>query len=176
MGDRREIEPILRRLESIDLNSMKPDDQGDAESAIEALGTLKATEAVDPLIAALRPALDLGDGVYAIEAPGTLKATEAVDPLIASHAKTVPPNGRSSRGSAPTASEPRSTEPAAPLASPRSRPTTSGTGGSRSCTFSGVPWARIGEHVGQRDLAVTANVYSHVLADEAELDYANLLA
>jgi integrase len=35
----------------------------------------------------------------------------------------------------------------------------------------GVPWARIGEHVGQRNLAVTANTYSHVLADEAELDY-----
>ena len=38
----------------------------------------------------------------------------------------------------------------------------------------GVPWARIGEHVGQRNLAVTANTYSHVLADEAELDYAAL--
>ena len=40
----------------------------------------------------------------------------------------------------------------------------------------GVPWARIGEHVGQRNLAVTANIYSHVLVDEAELDYATLLA
>jgi integrase len=39
----------------------------------------------------------------------------------------------------------------------------------------GVPWARIGEHVGQRNLAVTANTYSHVLPDEAELDYADLL-
>ena len=39
----------------------------------------------------------------------------------------------------------------------------------------GVPWARIGEHVGQRNLAVTANTYSHVLADERELDYAGLL-
>ena len=39
----------------------------------------------------------------------------------------------------------------------------------------GVPWARIGQHVGQR-LAVTANTYTHVLADEAELDYAGLLA
>ena len=28
----------------------------------------------------------------------------------------------------------------------------------------GVPWARIGEFVGQRNLAVTANTYSHVLA------------
>lgn len=41
--------------------------------------------------------------------------------------------------------------------------------------LSGVPWARIGEHVGQRNLAVTANTYSHVLADEAELDYAEVL-
>jgi integrase len=39
----------------------------------------------------------------------------------------------------------------------------------------GVPWARIGEQVGQRNLAVTANTYSHVLPDEAELDYAGLL-
>ena len=39
----------------------------------------------------------------------------------------------------------------------------------------GVPWARIGEFVGQRDLTVTANTYTHVLVDEAELDYANLL-
>jgi len=41
--------------------------------------------------------------------------------------------------------------------------------------LSGVPWARIGEHVGQRNLAVTANTYSHVLVDEAELDYVGLL-
>jgi len=40
----------------------------------------------------------------------------------------------------------------------------------------GVPWARIGEHVGQRNLAVTANTYTHVLADETELDYPELLA
>jgi integrase len=40
----------------------------------------------------------------------------------------------------------------------------------------GVPWARIGEHVGQRNLAVTANTYTHVLIDEGELDYAALLA
>jgi integrase len=35
----------------------------------------------------------------------------------------------------------------------------------------GVPWATIGQAVGQRDLAVTANTYSHVLTDERELDY-----
>jgi integrase len=38
--------------------------------------------------------------------------------------------------------------------------------------LSGVPWARIGEHVGQRNLAVTANTYTHVLVDENEIDYA----
>lgn len=42
--------------------------------------------------------------------------------------------------------------------------------------LSGIPWARIGEHVGQRDLAVTANTYTHVLTDEAELNYDELLA
>jgi integrase len=67
----------------------------------------------------------------------------------------------------------------------------------RACTASGVPafsphdlrhrrisllharhvsWARIGELVGQRNLAVTANTYTHVLVDDAELDYARLLA
>ena len=39
----------------------------------------------------------------------------------------------------------------------------------------GVPWARIGESVGQRNLAVTANTYTHVLVDETEIDYAELL-
>jgi len=39
----------------------------------------------------------------------------------------------------------------------------------------GVPWARIGEFVGQRNLSVTADVYSHVLGDETELDYPALL-
>ena len=41
--------------------------------------------------------------------------------------------------------------------------------------LAGVPWARIGEHMGQRDLAVTANTYTHVLSDELELDYTTLL-
>ena len=39
----------------------------------------------------------------------------------------------------------------------------------------GVPWARIGEFVGQRSLSVTADTYSHVLADETEVDYGRLL-
>ena len=38
----------------------------------------------------------------------------------------------------------------------------------------GVPWAGIAEFVGQRDLTVTANVYSRVM-DEAELDYAEMI-
>jgi integrase len=42
--------------------------------------------------------------------------------------------------------------------------------------LSGVPWARIGEHMGQRNLAVTANTYTHVLVDETEIDYAELLS
>jgi integrase len=40
----------------------------------------------------------------------------------------------------------------------------------------GQPWARIGELVGQRNLAVTANTYTHVLVDETEVDYAALVS
>ena len=40
--------------------------------------------------------------------------------------------------------------------------------------LAGVPWARIGEQVGQRDLAVTANTYTHVLTDETEVDLVGL--
>jgi hypothetical protein len=39
----------------------------------------------------------------------------------------------------------------------------------------GVTWARIAEFVGQRDLTVTANTYTHVLVDEGELDYQEVL-
>jgi integrase len=39
----------------------------------------------------------------------------------------------------------------------------------------GVPWARIGEFVGQRNLSTTANTYRHVLVNEAEVDYADLV-
>ena len=38
-----------------------------------------------------------------------------------------------------------------------------------------VPWAVIGLQVGPSNLAVTANTYSHVLMDETEVDYAELL-
>jgi hypothetical protein len=47
--------------------------------------------------------------------------------------------------------------------------------GSVSST-SRVALARIGEYVGQRDLSVTAKTYSHVILDEAEVDYDALLA
>jgi integrase len=40
----------------------------------------------------------------------------------------------------------------------------------------GMPWARIGEFIGQRDLSTTADTYTHVLISEAELDYERLLA
>lgn len=40
----------------------------------------------------------------------------------------------------------------------------------------GMPWARIGELVGHDDITTTSRVYTHVLADERELDYATLLA
>ena len=39
----------------------------------------------------------------------------------------------------------------------------------------GVSWARIGELVGHSDLVTTARTYTHVVADEAELDYARPL-
>jgi hypothetical protein len=38
----------------------------------------------------------------------------------------------------------------------------------------GVSWARIGELVGHGDLVTTARTYTHVIADEAALDYAAL--
>jgi integrase len=39
----------------------------------------------------------------------------------------------------------------------------------------GVPWARIGEAVGQRNLSVTADIYSHVVMTETEIDYEEAL-
>jgi integrase len=38
----------------------------------------------------------------------------------------------------------------------------------------GLPWARIGERAGHMDLMTTARTYTHVLADEVELDYSTL--
>jgi integrase len=39
----------------------------------------------------------------------------------------------------------------------------------------GMPWARIGELVGHDDLVTTARTYTHVVVDERELDYSELL-
>jgi integrase len=36
--------------------------------------------------------------------------------------------------------------------------------------LAGVPWARIGEAVGHDDITTTSRVYTHVLADEQEVD------
>ena len=40
----------------------------------------------------------------------------------------------------------------------------------------GVPWARIGGQVGHGDIVTTARTYTHVVADEAELDYGTLVS
>ncbi len=40
----------------------------------------------------------------------------------------------------------------------------------------GVDWARIGDAMGQDDIFTTARTYTHVVADEAEVDYAQALA
>jgi integrase len=42
--------------------------------------------------------------------------------------------------------------------------------------YQGIPWAEIGGRVGQRNLSVTADRYSHALLDAAEIDRAALLA
>jgi integrase len=39
-----------------------------------------------------------------------------------------------------------------------------------------MPWARIGELVGHDDLVTTARTYTHVVVDERELDYTELLS
>lgn len=41
--------------------------------------------------------------------------------------------------------------------------------------LAGMPWARIGELVGHGDIVTTARTYTHVVADEAELDYTTML-
>jgi integrase len=42
--------------------------------------------------------------------------------------------------------------------------------------LAGMPWARIGELVGHDDITTTSRIYTHVVADENELDYPELLA
>jgi integrase len=41
--------------------------------------------------------------------------------------------------------------------------------------LAGMPWARIGELVGHDDLVTTVRTYTHVVADERELDYAEFM-
>lgn len=41
--------------------------------------------------------------------------------------------------------------------------------------LAGMPLARIGDLVGHGDIVTTARTYTHVLIDEAELDYAALV-
>jgi integrase len=41
--------------------------------------------------------------------------------------------------------------------------------------LAGVPWARIEAQVGHDDLMTTARTYTHVIADESELDSTALL-
>jgi integrase len=42
--------------------------------------------------------------------------------------------------------------------------------------LAGIPLARIGEAVGHGDIVTTARTYTHVIADEAEVNYADVLA
>jgi hypothetical protein len=81
-----------------------------------------------------------------------------------------------SRVPAPTRCGRRSRRRARRLASRCGRRTICGIGESRSCICAVCRGARIGEFVGQRDISVTADVYSHVLADETELGYADVLS
>jgi hypothetical protein len=60
------------------------------------------------------------------------------------------------------------------LRAPRRGP--SGPERSQAAHLGGTPWARLGGFVGHADLVTTARTYTHVLADEADLDYLKLLA
>ena len=90
-------------------------------------------------------------------------------------ATTALPSGGSSRGSAATASAPRSRAPAPPPASRRSRRTISATAGSRCCTLPVCRGRGSASTSASATSRVTANTYSHVLADEHELDYETML-
>jgi integrase len=75
------------------------------------------------------------------------------------------------RGPVPDGDQPRLVAAGIPVFSPHDAPSSH-----LAHALAGIPWVRIGEHVGQRDLAVTANTYTHMLIDETELDYASLLS
>lgn len=42
--------------------------------------------------------------------------------------------------------------------------------------YRGVPWWDIGDHVGQTNIATTANVYTLSMSDRREVEYAEFLA
>jgi HEAT repeat protein len=87
MGDRRAIEPLLRRLETMDYTS-EDAVRGDLAYTSEALGTLRAVEAVDPLIAALEVA---GEGrEWVAEALEEIGDPRAV-PALAAQLEPEPP-------------------------------------------------------------------------------------
>ena len=50
------------------------------------------------------------------------------------------------------------------------------TGGSAFLHAQGRSWAEIARFVGQRKLSLTADTYTHVLSDGAEIDHAEMLA
>jgi HEAT repeat protein len=87
MGERRAIEPLLRRLETIDYTSERAIG-GDLTYTCEALGELKAVEAVEPLIAALEVA-EFGREKVAV-ALGEIGDPRAV-PALASALDPEPP-------------------------------------------------------------------------------------
>jgi hypothetical protein len=75
---------------------------------------------------------------------------------------------QASRGDSTKASSVRCSFADACVVGDSGRHTTSATAGLASSP-PGVGWARIGDFVGQRNLSVTADTYTHVLLDETEL-------
>jgi hypothetical protein len=62
---------------------------------------------------------------------------------------------------------------------PLSRPVSEDRSARHRCVsllhLAAMPWARIGELVGHDDLVTTARTYTHVVADEREVDYTRVL-
>jgi len=81
-GDRRAIEPLVRLLGSVDPNSLAPGNERDAEYAIDALGMLKAPEAVDALIDALEIESLREDTANALGDIGDPRAVPALAALL----------------------------------------------------------------------------------------------
>ncbi len=85
------------------------------------------------------------------------------------------PDRRVFQGSSVTGSAPRSPVPAPPLPSRRSAPTICVTGAFRCRTWAVSRGPGSVSMSASGTFAVTANTYSHVMVDEAELDYAAML-